>query len=91
MFTMASAFLCVTMLVMLLQASSHIADSARSNIESFKVMDVLARATELEQEGRSIIHLEVGQPSTGAPSKVLTTAAAALTQDRLGYTNVSNR
>lgn len=36
-----------------------------------RVMKVLARAWELEAEGRKIMHLEVGQPKTGAPSKVI--------------------
>jgi aspartate/methionine/tyrosine aminotransferase len=60
--------------------------SLRSNIESFKVMDVVARATELEKEGRSICHMEVGQPSTGAPSLVLKAARDILDKNILGYT-----
>ena len=60
--------------------------SARSNIESFKVMDVVARATILESEGRSICHMEVGQPSTGAPSLVLNAARDILDKNILGYT-----
>ena len=60
--------------------------SARSNIESFKVMDVVARATELEKQGRSISHMEVGQPSTGAPSLVLNAARDILDKNILGYT-----
>jgi aspartate/methionine/tyrosine aminotransferase len=60
--------------------------SLRSNIESFKVMDVAARATELEKEGRSICHMEVGQPSTGAPSLVLKAARDILDKNILGYT-----
>mmetsp|Transcript_46534 Transcript_46534/g.80186 ORF Transcript_46534/g.80186 Transcript_46534/m.80186 type:complete len:436 (+) Transcript_46534:80-1387(+) len=62
-------------------------ESRRSNVASFKVMDVLARATELESQGRKIYHLEVGQPSSGAPSKVVAAATAALSQDRIGYTH----
>ena len=60
--------------------------SARSNIESFKVMDVVARATVLESEGRSICHMEVGQPSTGAPSLVLKAARDILDVNIIGYT-----
>jgi len=33
-------------------------------------MDVLARALELEGAGHHVCHLEVGQPQSGAPSKV---------------------
>jgi aspartate/methionine/tyrosine aminotransferase len=32
------------------------------SVASFKVMEVLARAAQLEREGASIMHLEVGQP-----------------------------
>lgn len=60
--------------------------STRSNIESFKVMDVVARATELEKQGKNICHMEVGQPSTGAPSLVLKAARESLDSSILGYT-----
>ncbi|MES2563912.1 MAG: aminotransferase, partial [Pseudomonadota bacterium] len=33
-----------------------------TRIEPFHVMEVLARAKELEAQGRSIIHMEVGEP-----------------------------
>ena len=61
--------------------------SKRSQVESFKVMDVMAAATALEAKGEHIIHLEVGQPSTGAPSKVLEAAKQALESDKIGYTS----
>lgn len=63
--------------------------SSRSNIESFKVMDVMAAAVALEQQGEHIIHLEVGQPSTGGPQKVLQAAEANLRKDKIGYTNAN--
>jgi aspartate/methionine/tyrosine aminotransferase len=50
-------------------------------------MDVLHRATELEDQGREISHMEVGQPSTGAPRKVIEAAQQALLSDKIGYTN----
>ncbi len=49
-------------------------------------MEVMRAAEELEQAGRSIVHLEVGQPSTSAPSGVLAAAKAALDEHKLGYT-----
>jgi aspartate/methionine/tyrosine aminotransferase len=49
-------------------------------------MDVVARATQLEKEGRKICHLEVGQPSTGAPSRVLKAAKDILENNILAYT-----
>ena len=68
-------------------AVAGVVPSARSAIESFKVMDVLARATELEREGRHICHMEVGQPSTGAPKAILEAAQRQLSNSILGYTN----
>lgn len=50
-------------------------------------MDVLARATELERQGRHICHMEVGQPSTGAPKAILEAAQRQLSNSILGYTN----
>ncbi|SJZ56562.1 Aspartate/methionine/tyrosine aminotransferase [Enhydrobacter aerosaccus] len=45
----------------------------------------MAAAAEKEAAGDSVIHLEVGQPSTPAPKGVLAAAHAALDADRIGY------
>jgi aspartate/methionine/tyrosine aminotransferase len=66
--------------------ASHRANS----VESFKVMDVLRRANELQAAGNDVLHCEVGQPETGAPSMVADAAVAALTgppPQVLGYTD----
>ena len=42
--------------------------SSRSKIDSFIVMDVMEQARKEELLGRDIIHMEVGQPGTPAPS-----------------------
>ena len=34
------------------------------DIQPFYVMDILARARALEAQGRSIIHMEIGEPDT---------------------------
>ena len=60
--------------------------SARSDIAPFVVMDVMQAAAAVEAQGRRVMHLEVGQPSTPAPRLVLDAAAKALADDRLGYT-----
>jgi aspartate/methionine/tyrosine aminotransferase len=60
--------------------------SARSAVEPFLAMDVMAAAAELEAAGRNIIHMEVGQPGAPAPKPVLAAAAEALRDGRLGYT-----
>jgi aspartate/methionine/tyrosine aminotransferase len=54
-------------------------------VDPFIVMDVMAAAAEKEAKGDSVIHLEVGQPSTPAPRGVLDAAHAALDIDRIGY------
>ncbi|MEQ9449683.1 MAG: aminotransferase class I/II-fold pyridoxal phosphate-dependent enzyme [Rhodospirillaceae bacterium] len=59
----------------------------RANIPPFMVMDVMHDAARLEAEGRSIIHLEVGQPSTGIPRAAAERVAAHLVgAESLGYT-----
>jgi aspartate/methionine/tyrosine aminotransferase len=49
-------------------------------------MDVMRAASEREAAGGDVLHLEVGQPSTGAPARVIQAAKAALDSDVLGYT-----
>jgi len=60
--------------------------SRRGQIPPFIVMDVLRAANERAAGGADVLHLEVGQPSTGAPAKVIAAAQAALRGDMLGYT-----
>lgn len=45
----------------------------------------MAAAAEKEAAGDTVIHLEVGQPSTPAPKEALVAAHAALDSDRIGY------
>src|ERR1044072_4350650 len=54
-------------------------------VDPFIVMDVMAAAAEKEARGDTVIHLEVGQPSTPAPKAALAAAHAALDNDRIGY------
>ena len=46
---------------------------------------VLARARELERLGRSIVHLEIGQPDFPTPEHVVHAATAALARGETGY------
>ena len=62
------------------------APAARSDIESFIVMDVMRAAADLKARGRSVIHMEVGQPGTPAPEAALAAVRAALDAETLGYT-----
>ncbi len=60
--------------------------SERGRISPFIVMEVMRAAHARAAAGGDVIHLEVGQPSTGAPQTVIAAAQAALSRDRLGYT-----
>lgn len=59
--------------------------SRRGDVDPFIVMDVMERARAAEAAGRRIIHMEVGQPGTGAPAGARAALARALDQP-LGYT-----
>jgi len=61
-------------------------NSTRSKVDPFIVMDVMEAARKAEEAGRHIIHMEVGQPSTGAPFGARRALADALEDDALGYT-----
>ncbi len=58
----------------------------RAGVSPFIVMDILRAANERAAAGEDVLHLEVGQPGTGAPAAVIAAAKAALDGDRLGYT-----
>jgi len=55
-------------------------------IEPFRVMQLLERAKELEAEGRSIIHMEIGEPDFHTPPAVIKRAHAALDAGDTFYT-----
>jgi aspartate/methionine/tyrosine aminotransferase len=57
-----------------------------ATIASFVAMDMMREANALAAAGRSIIHLETGQPSTGAPRLVRQAATDAIANETLGYT-----
>ena len=61
-------------------------NSTRSQVDPFIVMDVMEAARRAEEGGRRIIHMEVGQPSTGAPKGATDALTHALQSDALGYT-----
>lgn len=60
--------------------------SRRSAVDPFIVMDVMEAARTAEAEGRDIIHMEVGQPSTSAPARALEAASRAMREGPMGYT-----
>ncbi len=61
--------------------------SSRGNVPPFIVMDVMREANAMETAGEHILHMEVGQPGTGAPAGVVDAVKAAVGRHRLGYTD----
>ena len=60
--------------------------STRSAVDPFIVMDVMEAARQEEADGRHVIHMEVGQPSTPAPAAAVSALSGAMASDALGYT-----
>jgi aspartate/methionine/tyrosine aminotransferase len=63
----------------------HLA-SRMTAIQPFYVMELLGRARELESQGRSIVHMEVGEPDFPAADSLIEAARALLEHGRIGYT-----
>lgn len=61
-------------------------NSRRGEVDPFIVMDVMEAARAAEAAGRHIIHMEVGQPATGAPQAALARLSADMAAGPLGYT-----
>ncbi len=59
--------------------------ATRGEVDPFIVMDVMEAARQAEEAGRHIIHMEVGQPGTGAPAAARARLAEELSEP-LGYT-----
>lgn len=57
-----------------------------AGIEPFRVMEILARARELEAQGRSIVHMEIGEPDFPTPQPICEAGIAALANGELFYT-----
>lgn len=57
-----------------------------ANIRPFYVMDLLARAKQLEVEGRSVIHLEVGEPDFATAKPIVDAGIKALRELKTHYT-----
>jgi aspartate/methionine/tyrosine aminotransferase len=67
-------------------AVSRLSGQAR-RVEPFHVMRLLARAGELEALGRSVVHMEVGEPDFPTPDPILEAGQRALAEGRTRYTS----
>jgi len=54
-------------------------------IDPFHAVAISGLAHRLKAEGRSILHMEFGQPSTGAPADAIAEAHRVLDADPMGY------
>ncbi|MCH8685412.1 pyridoxal phosphate-dependent aminotransferase [Pedomonas mirosovicensis] len=58
---------------------------SRPKVAPFHAIGISRLAHALKAEGRSVIHMEFGQPSTGAPKPAIARAHAVLDADPMGY------
>ena len=56
-----------------------------TDIEPFHAIAISRLAHRLKAEGRKVIHMEFGQPSTGAPAAAIARAHEVLDTDGMGY------
>ena len=57
-----------------------------AHIAPFHVMKLLARAKELEAQGKSIVHMEIGEPDFSTPKPIIDAGIKALEQGLTQYT-----
>lgn len=56
-------------------------------VKPFIVMDVMARAEELERAGENVVHLEVGEPDFDTPEVIKQAALRAISSGKTHYTH----
>jgi len=56
------------------------------NIEPFHVMNILSKARALEKKGRSIIHMEIGEPDFVTSQSIIDAGVQSLTEGKTHYT-----
>lgn len=56
-----------------------------TEVDPFHAISISGLAQRLKAGGRSIIHMEFGQPSTGAPAAAIAAAHKVLDSDAMGY------
>jgi aspartate/methionine/tyrosine aminotransferase len=69
-----------------LMRSRHVRARRLSSITPFHVMALLSRARELEAQGRSIVHMEIGEPDFTTPQPIIDAGIRALQAGKTHYT-----
>jgi aspartate/methionine/tyrosine aminotransferase len=67
-------------------ADNTVITGRAAEVRPFYVMDLLARARQLEAEGRSVLHMEVGEPDFPTPQPIIDAGIRALRQLKTHYT-----
>lgn len=67
-------------------SDKHSLAQRATDIPAFQVMDILARARSMEAAGRSIIHMEIGEPDAVTPTPIVEAGIAALRAGHTHYT-----
>src|SRR6185436_14009641 len=65
--------------------SFTVACAMKAQVDPFNAMAISTLAHQLKDEGHSIIHMQFGQPSTGAPRAAIAKAHEVLDRDPMGY------
>jgi aspartate/methionine/tyrosine aminotransferase len=68
---------------------SRIAQGSLSKVNPFRVMTVMARAQQLESQGRRIVHMEVGEPDFSSAQPIIDAGKRALDEGLTQYTAAS--
>jgi aspartate/methionine/tyrosine aminotransferase len=55
------------------------------DIDPFRAIAISRLAHAMKAKGEAVIHMEFGQPSTGAPSAAIAAAHRVLDTDAMGY------
>ena len=56
-----------------------------SRLHTESAFQILARANELEAKGKSVVHLEIGQPDFKTPKNIIEAAYKAMNEGKTGY------
>ena len=74
-----------------LDRARRLLPSLRSNVQPFYAMEVLSAAAAEERAGKTIIHMEIGEPGAPTPEPIRRAAIRALESERIAYTQALGR